>query len=49
MVKNRLREVGRPIPDNDVWIAATARSHDLVLVTRDAHFASVEGLTQESW
>ena len=49
IVKNRLREKARPIPENDVWIAATACNHDLILLTRDAHFDSVEGLTVASW
>jgi tRNA(fMet)-specific endonuclease VapC len=44
-VKQRLREKGRPIPENDLWIAATAVSHELVLVTRDQHFSGVDGLT----
>lgn len=30
-----------PIPTNDVWIAATAMQHSLLLVTRDAHFERV--------
>lgn len=33
-----LRTKGRPIPRNDVWIAASALEHGCVLVTRDAHF-----------
>jgi tRNA(fMet)-specific endonuclease VapC len=44
-VKQRLREKGRPIPENDLWIAATAACHELVLVTRDQHFNDVDGLT----
>jgi tRNA(fMet)-specific endonuclease VapC len=48
-VKNVLRGKGRPIPENDIWIAATAACHRLVLVTRDRHFSSVEGLAVESW
>ena len=49
LVKNQLRELGRPIPDNDVWIAAIALQHDLTLVSRDAHFGAVAGLMTESW
>lgn len=39
-----LRRKGRPIPTNDLWIAATALEHGLALVTHDAHFHEVEGL-----
>ncbi len=48
-IKNRLREAGRPIPENDIWIAAVARQHDLTLVSRDSHFAEVEGLETATW
>ena len=48
-VKFKLREKGRPIPENDIWIAATALHHGLVLVTRDAHFGEVDGLLIENW
>lgn len=34
----QLRRAGKPIPANDLWIAALALQHDLRLVTRDAHF-----------
>jgi len=39
-----LRTKGRPIPTNDLWIAAIAVEHGLVLYTRDGHFESVPGL-----
>jgi tRNA(fMet)-specific endonuclease VapC len=48
-VKNNLRLKGKPIPENDIWIAALALQHDLILVTRDAHFQEVQNLTIESW
>jgi tRNA(fMet)-specific endonuclease VapC len=48
-VKNRLRIVGRPIPENDVWIAALARQHALSLVTRDRHFEAVEAIDLVVW
>jgi tRNA(fMet)-specific endonuclease VapC len=49
VMKNQLREKGRPIPENDIWIAAIARQHDLILVTRDHHFDEVQDLKRERW
>jgi len=48
-IRARLRSRGRPIPDNDIWIAAVALQYGLTLATRDAHFKEVEGLLVESW
>lgn len=48
-VKNKLRLKGRPLPENDIWIAAVALQHKLVLVTRDAHFQEVEHLKTAIW
>ena len=48
-LRHRLRQSGRPIPENDLWIAATAVEHDLVLVTRDEHFAAIEDFAVETW
>ena len=42
-----LRKKGRPIPRNDVWIAATALEHGLHLVTLDAHFREIPMLLIE--
>jgi len=39
-----LRRKGRPIPTNDLWIAASALEHGLILATRDEHFDAIEGL-----
>jgi tRNA(fMet)-specific endonuclease VapC len=36
-----LRKKGRPIPRNDVWIAAVALEHGLQLLTLDAHFREI--------
>ena len=44
MVKAALKTAGRPIPLNDVWIAAQALETASVLVTYDAHFTAVPGL-----
>jgi tRNA(fMet)-specific endonuclease VapC len=43
-VKAQLRRLGKPIPENDIWIAATALRHNLPLVANDKHFDQVEGL-----
>jgi len=40
----QLRRNGKPIPTNDVWIAASAFRHGLALYTYDKHFESVQGL-----
>lgn len=44
IVKDSLRKAGKPIPVNDVWIAAHALETGSVLVTYDGHFQAVAGL-----
>jgi tRNA(fMet)-specific endonuclease VapC len=44
----QLKRAGTPIPDNDIWIAALALEHDLVLITRDRHFEFVPQLPRNS-
>lgn len=39
-----LRSKGKPIPTNDIWIAATAIQHDLAVFSYDKHFKNVDGL-----
>lgn len=48
-IRNQLRLKGRPIPENDIWIAATAIQHDVTLATRDEHFDHVSDLKRENW
>lgn len=48
-VKSKLKLRGRPIPENDVWIAALCLQHSLTLASRDTHFEEVEDLLLESW
>jgi predicted nucleic acid-binding protein len=40
----QLKRAGTPIPDNDLWIAALALEHDLMLITRDRHFRHIPQL-----
>jgi len=44
-----LKEKGRPLPENDIWIAAMAKHHGMVLVTRDCHFREVADLHIADW
>ncbi len=44
IIKTALLKKGKPIPENDIWIAATAMHYELPLYTFDAHFEEVEGI-----
>jgi tRNA(fMet)-specific endonuclease VapC len=48
-IKNKLRLKGRPLPENDIWIAALTFQYGLTLATRDAHFQEVENLQTAAW
>lgn len=48
-IKHQLRMKGRPIPENDLWIAAITVQHQLTLVSRDDHFSEIGGLLTETW
>jgi predicted nucleic acid-binding protein len=44
-----LKKRGKPIPTNDLWIAALCRQHALPLLSRDTHFDLVAGLRRIHW
>ena len=44
-----LKGMGKPIPTNDLWIAALCRQHSLSLLSRDRHFDVVAGLHRIGW
>jgi tRNA(fMet)-specific endonuclease VapC len=44
-----LKRKGKPIPTNDIWIAALCRQHSLPLVSRDRHFDLVAGNKRIEW
>ena len=48
-IRLELRVAGRPIPANDVWIAALSRQHAMPVMSRDSHFDSVGGLRRRAW
>lgn len=45
LVLQQLRSKGRPIPTNDVWIAAHALALGADLLSWDQHFSLIEGLS----
>lgn len=44
-----LRETGKPIPTNDLWIAALCRQYSLSILSRDKHFDFVSGNRRIEW
>jgi tRNA(fMet)-specific endonuclease VapC len=44
-----LKRKGKPIPTNDLWIAALCRQHSLPLLSRDRHFDLVGGGRRVDW
>jgi len=42
-----LRRAGRPVPANDVWIAASAMEHGLRVLTLDRHFLEIPQILVE--
>jgi len=48
-VRHELRQKGRPIPENDVWITALARQYNLRIVSRDLHFDDIADIHRVSW
>ncbi len=48
-IREKLRFVGKPIPANDLWIAALALQYDQPIISRDTHFDFVEGIQRLSW
>jgi len=49
LIKTALLNKGKPIPENDIWIAAIAKQYELSLITRDKHFNEIDGLSTENW
>ena len=44
-----LKRNGKPIPTNDIWIAALCRQHSLPLLSRDRHFDLVVKIKRVEW
>jgi tRNA(fMet)-specific endonuclease VapC len=41
-IKSELKQQGKMIPENDLWIAAFAKAYEVPLLTTDLHFKSVQ-------
>ena len=48
-IRLELQRAGKPIPVNDLWIAALCRQHGYDLLSRDKHFDHVAGLRRIHW
>jgi len=49
-IRADLRKKGTPIGPNDLWLAAQAKTHGLIMVTRNTReFKHVKGLKVEDW
>jgi tRNA(fMet)-specific endonuclease VapC len=48
-IKKELKDIGKPIPENDIWIIALAKQHNIKVVSRDVHFENVANLKLEKW
>lgn len=50
LLKSRMENIGSRLDDYDLILAATAMSHNLILVTNnEKHFARIDGLKIENW
>lgn len=48
-IRLELKGAGKPIPANDLWIAALSRQHAIPVMSRDSHFDFVGGLRWQTW
>ena len=49
-IRFELKVNGTPIPENDLWIAATAKIHGYTLISRDIHLLNIKDIVRvETW
>ena len=48
-IRHELKKAGHPLPENDIWIAALARQHELKIASRDRHFDWITGIKRVGW
>lgn len=49
VIRLELKQKGRPIPENDIWIAAICIEQNLPLATGDVHFDNIDDLKIVRW
>lgn len=48
-LRRQLKTKGKPIPENDLWIAASCVEHDVKLAASDGHFDAIDDLQRFVW
>ena len=48
-IRSELKKAGKPIPSNDLWIAALCRQHRLPMMSQDTHFDAVASVKRIGW
>lgn len=48
-VRSKLKKMGRPIPENDIWVAAACLEFEVPILSMDSHFAYVSDLEVVNW
>ena len=49
-IRLELKGKGTPIPENDLWIAATAKIHGYTLISRDIHLLKLKAIVRvDTW
>jgi tRNA(fMet)-specific endonuclease VapC len=49
LLKHKQRLIGRPVPENDIWIAALALKHDQPILSHDAYSDAIDGVRRIGW
>ena len=48
-IRLALKAKGKPIPENDIWIAAACLDVQATLLSQDVHFVAIDGLNVLGW
>jgi tRNA(fMet)-specific endonuclease VapC len=48
-IKKNLKDKGKPIPENDIWIAALSLQYQITLISRDIHLSNIDNLSLSKW